>query len=195
MTTAMTRMRPERRPNTGRTAVLTQDQATPVRWRYVRSQLANVEGQRGHRLHHEAATAFTEMAQMAEYDDVALVILASYRTPETATHNAVRTDNASSTARFSSHSLGLAVDLRMGDEHHHYQEITTHPMQNVADMRMSTAHKWMVLRGAGFGWFPFGDEPWHWEYNPPGFWQRFWADGSTIAPRNGRQLDGGTPGQ
>jgi hypothetical protein len=33
----------------------------------------------------------------------------------------------------------------------------------------------MLLRGAEFGWFPFGHEPWHWEYNPDGFRDRFRA--------------------
>src|SRR6478672_6366042 len=31
----------------------------------------------------------------------------------------------------------------------------------------------MVLRGERFGWYPYGHEPWHWEYNPLGFRERF----------------------
>jgi hypothetical protein len=78
-------------------------------------------------------------------------------------------------AAFSSHSLGLAVDLQMSAGTQHFQEMTTRPMSNVAGMRAAPAHKWMVLRAEEFGWFPYGNEPWHWEYNPPGFRDRFRA--------------------
>ena len=33
----------------------------------------------------------------------------------------------------------------------------------------------MVLRGEEFDWFPFGNEPWHWEYNPSGLKERFFS--------------------
>ena len=46
-------------------------------------------------------------------------------------------------------------------------------MSNVAGMRASPVYKWMLLRGAEFGWFPYGNEPWHWEYNPEDFRDRF----------------------
>jgi hypothetical protein len=55
----------------------------------------------------------------------------------------------------------------------HFAEITTHPMSNVFAMRSSPVHKWLVFRGSWFGWYPYGNEPWHWEYNPPGFRDRY----------------------
>ncbi|MGB3256642.1 MAG: hypothetical protein WBG89_02220 [Ornithinimicrobium sp.] len=81
-------------------------------------------------------------------------------------------------ADFSSHTLGLAVDLKMGVRGLQAQEITTVPMSNPVSMRESAAHKWMVLRGAEFGWFPYHNEPWHWEFNPPGYRDRFWREAS-----------------
>jgi hypothetical protein len=35
---------------------------------------------------------------------------------------------------------------------------------------------WMALYGNRFGWFPYRREPWHWEYNPRGFKERFEAN-------------------
>src|SRR5262249_20980282 len=31
------------------------------------------------------------------------------------------------------------------------------------------------LFGDSFGWYPYGMEPWHWEYNPPAFPEKFKA--------------------
>ena len=42
-------------------------------------------------------------------------------------------------------------------------------------MTPAPAHKWLLLRGAAFGWYPYLHEPWHWEYNPPGFREVFRA--------------------
>jgi D-alanyl-D-alanine dipeptidase len=132
-----------------------------------------VAGQPHHRLFEEAARAFERMAQVASYDSVELKILDSYRSPATAEANAAASGNPQAVAKFSSHTLGLAVDLQMSTATQRFLETTTHPMSNVAGMRAAEAHKWMVMRGAKFGWFPFGNEPWHWEYNPPGFRDRF----------------------
>jgi hypothetical protein len=172
----MARLRPERRPNQGADGVVTSGEMTAARWRRIRDNLADVEGQAGHRLFAEAARQFHLMEEMARYDNVELRIVDSYRSPERAAANAAASGNSTAVASFSSHSLGLAVDLAMSVEGgQRFFETTTRPMSNVAGMRASPVYKWMLLRGGEFGWFPFGHEPWHWEYNPDGFRPRFRA--------------------
>jgi hypothetical protein len=46
-------------------------------------------------------------------------------------------------------------------------------MANVVRMYRSPNYKWLVFNASRFGWFPYRREPWHWEYNPPGFAARF----------------------
>jgi hypothetical protein len=46
-------------------------------------------------------------------------------------------------------------------------------MANVVRMYRSPVYKWMALNGSRFNWFPYKREPWHWEYNPPGFKERY----------------------
>jgi hypothetical protein len=172
----MARLRPERRPNQGANNVVTRDEMTPARWRRINANLETVEGQGRHRLFGEAAHAFHRMSEMARYDNVELQIFDSFRPQAVAAANAAQSGNPMAVASFSSHSLGLAVDLNMsvaGGQQ--FQEATTRPMSNVAGMRASPVYKWMLLRGAEFGWFPYGNEPWHWEYNPDGFRARFRA--------------------
>ena len=195
MSAAMTGVRPERRPNFGSRAILTRAEADEARMNYVSRHIVAVPGQSGHSLHREAGEQFALMAAMAEYDGVRLDIYASFRTAAQAARNAARQTNRTAVATFSSHTLGLAVDLRLSFPGRHFAETQTHPMQAVADMRASPAHKWMVLRGQEFGWFPYGHEPWHWEYNPPGFFDRFWAENPALAPDRGHAAeDGSAPG-
>jgi hypothetical protein len=89
--------------------------------------------------------------------------------------NAAKSGNPIAVATFSAHSLGLAVDIATSAGSEHFLEMTTHPMSNVFGMRAAQAHKRMLLRVEEFGWYPYGNEPWHWEYNPPGFRDRFRA--------------------
>jgi hypothetical protein len=115
------------------------------------------------------------MAGRAAADGVTLEVLSSWRDPAVAAANAAKSGNANAVASFSSHSLGLAVDLKMSAGALQVAEMSTHPMQDVANERSSPAHKWMVLKGEESGWYPFGNEPWHWEYNPPGLDTRFFS--------------------
>lgn len=73
----------------------------------------------------------------------------------------------------SAHRYGLAIDLRLSAAGLRVTEATTRPMTNVVAMYRSPVYKWMFLYAADFGWFPYAMEPWHWEYNPPGFSERF----------------------
>src|SRR5262249_34390480 len=88
----------------------------------------------------------------------------------------------------SSHMLGLAVDLNMTHSGLRFVETGTRPFSNVVGMYKSPVHKWMFLRSETYGWFPYKREPWHWEYNPSGFRERFRqppAGAPTAAPREG----------
>ena len=173
MTAEMTKVRPERRPNMGSNAVLVEKQATPERWAFITSRALAVKGESGQSLFEEAGDSFVKMREAAKADGVILHIRDGFRTHQKAEAHAKKAKNRMAVAKFSSHSLGLAADLQMSAGSQHFLETTTTPMQNVADMRAAPAHKWMVLRGEAFGWYPFGYEPWHWEYNPPGLKDRF----------------------
>jgi LAS superfamily LD-carboxypeptidase LdcB len=173
MANDLSAVRPERRVNTGDDAVVTQAEFDSNMRRHVQTNIEQVPGQGGHRLHKDARDAFVRMHRAAEAEGVDLVIEASYRSPETAAANAANSGNSSAVANFSAHSLGLAVDLRMSHGNQRYSEITTRPMQNVVDMRESPVHKWLFMRGSDYGWHPYQNEPWHWEYNPSGFREQF----------------------
>lgn len=174
MANEMAAVNPQRRPNAGSTAVISEPERDANLSRLVAS-LKPVSGQPGHQLFSEAAEKFSDMADIAALDGVELTILSSWRDPAVARANAAKAGNAAAVAAFSSHSLGLAVDVKMSGGDQHFSEIQTHPMSNVFAMRSSAVHKWLVFRGAWFGWYPYGNEPWHWEYNPPGFRDRYRA--------------------
>jgi D-alanyl-D-alanine carboxypeptidase-like protein len=181
MTGEMTKVRPERRPNKGSEAVMVEADATPERWKYIAEHSPAVSGESGARLYQDAGDSFVKMKEAAKADGVNLHILSSFRTPERAAANAAAAGSSESTARFSSHSLGLAMDLEMGVKRE--LEISTVPMQSVLGMRALAPHKWMVFRGEEFGWYPYGHEPWHWEYNPPGLKDRYFDDATKPAAK------------
>jgi hypothetical protein len=173
MTHELNKVRSERRVNTGKTAVMLKSE---FNWEYVESELVAVHGQGKHKLNHFAKDSFVQMHKDALQDGVKLVILASDRSPARAKQNALRAGNPTAVAKFSAHTLGLAVDLQMSQDSQKYAEISTRPMQNVVNMHESPVHKWMFLHGAAYGWYPYQNEPWHWEYNPPGFREKFLAN-------------------
>jgi len=59
---------------------------------------------------------------------------------------------------FSAHQSGRAIDFYLG---------LTNDSRNVAKLRLTPAYKWMQKNARRFGFYPYPDEPWHWEYNPP----------------------------
>ncbi|HEY3269426.1 MAG TPA: D-alanyl-D-alanine carboxypeptidase family protein [Armatimonadota bacterium] len=174
MDAALCQVRPERRANSNASAVVTEAEYNDAVWEYIRSRRAPVPGQAPRKLDKDAVPSFRAMAADAKRDGVDLVIISSDRDPTVAARNAAREANAYAVARFSSHILGLAMDLQMSGDGLSFEEATTRPMSNVIGMRRSPAHKWMFLHGAAYGWYPYMHEPWHWEYNPPGFRERFW---------------------
>ena len=165
---------PERRANSGPVAVVTRRQfeRSAKFQRYVRDQVSNSEGL-GDRINKHAAAAFVRMRDAAAADGVTLDILDGYRSPEVSQARAEENGNPNAVASFSSHNLGLAVDLRMSQDDQTYSEVSTRPFSNVIAMRQSPVHKWLFLNAARFGWYPYTNEPWHWEYNPEGFSDTF----------------------
>ncbi len=176
---------PERRANRARHAVIVREEATPELWDYMLGQWAPVPGEPDWKLNRHAVAAYVRMREAAAADGVTLTILSGHRDPQRAAANAARVGNSYAVASFSSHSLGLAIDFRLPraeSESGNAFRLTTAPMAEVVDMRRSPAHKWLHLHGHRFGWFPFQHEPWHWEFNPPGFRGVFFADRPSGPP-------------
>ena len=183
-------VRPERRANRTRDAVVLREEATAAVWQYVTNQWVPVPGQEHWMLNRDARDSFVHMRAQAKAEGVDLIILSAHRFRQTAQSNAARAGNSNAVASFSSHSLGLAIDFELSQRGViQFNGLSTRPMSEVVRMRQSPVHKWLFLRGAAFGWYPYQNEPWHWEYNPPGFRAIFWADFPGGAPKRGIILD------
>ncbi|MDK2970985.1 MAG: hypothetical protein PWP23_740 [Candidatus Sumerlaeota bacterium] len=192
MVDALDVVSPERRANRSRTAVILRKEATEDIWQYMESEWVTVPGQEEWMLNRHARESFIRMRDQARAEGVELVILSAHRLRKTAEANAARTKNPAAVASFSAHSLGLAIDFRMSQGELKFSEVTTRPMAEVVRMRESPVHKWLHLRGAEFGWFPYQNEPWHWEYNPPGFRDVYFSNFPGGAPQRDWDASEGT---
>jgi hypothetical protein len=192
MEAALGEIRPERRPNAGPDAVVPESRFAAMR-SYIEGELQTVpefpaeatargaSQPRGQQLNRMALEAFLAMRDAAWADGVPLAVMYGARTAEQAAANAARAANPEAVARYSSHMLGLAMDLRMSvtagvggvTQNQTFSETSTASMPNVVGMYASPVHKWLMINGEAFGWFPWHHEPWHWEYNPPGLRERF----------------------
>ncbi|WP_042876357.1 D-alanyl-D-alanine carboxypeptidase family protein [Cupriavidus necator] len=151
-----------------------------------------VPGQPRQQLFGEARDAFVRMCEAARQDGVELSILSSWRSRARQAAASANQPNPNAVARkASAHMYGLAIDLRMGVAGLPVKEINTRvdrataakagtaaKMGNLVRMYRSPVYKWMSLRAREFGWYPYRNEPWHWEYNPPGLKARFEGDAS-----------------
>lgn len=189
MVDALDLVLPERRANSSREAVVLRKEATEAAWNYITNQWVIVPDQERWKLNRHALEPFVRMREQAKADGVDLIILSSHRSPRAAQAGAARAGNPNAVASFSSHSLGLAIDFKMSHGDLKLEETTTRPMAEVVRMRESPVHKWLVLRGEEFGWYPYQNEPWHWEYNPPGFREIYWADFPGGAPKREIMVD------
>ena len=186
MVDALDLVAPERRANSTRDAVVLRAEATEPAWDYITNQWVAVPGQESWKLNRHARESFVRMREQAKLDGVDLIISSSHRNPLVAQRNAARANNPNAVASFSSHSLGLAIDFKMSHrEAFTVREAATRPMAELVRMRESPVHKWLLLRGEEFGWYPYQNEPWHWEFNPPGFREIYWADFPGGAPERG----------
>lgn len=192
MANALSELLPERRVNirTGKKphGIVTKDEFkhSETLRDFIKSELVPVAGEAGEKLNKDAAEAYARMKEAAAEDGVILKIKDSYRPPEVSKKRAAKAGNKSAIADFSAHNLGLAIDLKMSQGKQRFKEVRTTPMQNVVDMRESPVHKWLFLNADLFGWFPYQNEPWHWEYNPPGFKEQF--DNQAFAYWLGQEL-------
>jgi hypothetical protein len=161
----MARVTPERRVPRG------------IRYHDVTGVVASVPGQSDQKLFPEARDAFVRMRDAAAADGVRLEIISSWRS--VARQQAARSRQANPNAvapGISAHNYGLAIDLNMRVPGLSLVNISTRArdrMANMVRMYRSPNYKWLALHGSRFGWFPYKREPWHWEYNPPGFKERF----------------------
>ncbi|WP_457332932.1 D-alanyl-D-alanine carboxypeptidase family protein [Rhizobacter sp. P5_C2] len=171
----MARVTPERRVNLGDTKIA-----------FRAHRPVAVPGQQGAQLYPEASEAFVRMREAALQEGVALDIVSSWRSAGHQASLSASQPNAKAVAKgHSAHMYGLAVDLQMSvrglDVSGKSQTRTAEKMAKLIRMYRSPVYKWMMLRGKGFGWYPYRREPWHWEYNPPGLKARF-EGASSAAP-------------
>jgi hypothetical protein len=167
---AMARVTPERRVPTG------------IRYHDTTGAVRVVPGQPDHRLWPEARDAFVRMREAAAADGVRLEITSSWRSRARQQAAALQQGNPNAVSpRNSAHMYGLAVDLNMRVPGLSLVNASTRAhdrMANIVRMYRSPNYKWLAVNGSRFGWFPYRREPWHWEYNPPGFAARFEASSS-----------------
>lgn len=187
MVGALGEIRPERRANRTQAAVVIRSEASEEVWDYIIDQWATVPDQEKWNLNNNAQKAFVAMREQAHNDGVELFIFSAHRDRKKAAANAARVNNPAAVASFSAHSLGLAIDFKMSQGDLEFSEVTTRPMSEVVRMRSSPVYKWLFLTGDQYGWYPYQHEPWHWEYNPPGFREIFWKSFPGGAPARNEQ--------
>jgi hypothetical protein len=182
---ALARNRPgggERRVNIGGQAMITKEEFAAADDKdaidaYVTGQLGTaLPG--GQRLNKHATAAFSTMKEAAAKDGVPLTVMSGFRSRAAEEAGAKKNTNRYAFGGFSPHSLGLAADisLRVGTSARaDFSEASTR-MDKLVNMLSSPVYKWIYLNGAPFGFFQYRAEPWHWEYNPPGFKATYWAE-------------------
>ncbi len=173
----------ERRVNAGATAMITKTEfaaATdkPSIDAYIQSQVNNTALPGGGRLNKHAAAAFLRMREAAQREGVDLRVLSGFRSRASEEAMAKKNTNRWAFGGFSPHSLGLAADLalRVGSSATADFTETSTRMDKLVGILSSPAYKWVYVNGAAYGFFQYKAEPWHWEYNPPGFKRTFWAE-------------------
>jgi LAS superfamily LD-carboxypeptidase LdcB len=58
----------------------------------------------------------------------------------------------------SAHQSGRAIDFYLG---------LSNSSKNVAKLRNTLPYQWLATNANRFGFYPYSNEPWHWEHNPP----------------------------
>ena len=90
MVDALDLVRPERRANSTRDAVVLRAEATEVAWDYITNQWLSVPAQERWKLNRHALESFVRMREQAKAEGVDLIILSAHRHPQTAQRNAAR---------------------------------------------------------------------------------------------------------
>jgi len=163
-------------------AVVPERRVTGLRFHDVDSVVQAVPGQTGFRLHPEAKDAFVRMRDAAKADGVDLRIGSAWRSLAQQKAIAAKNPNPNAVAqKVSAHSYGLAVDLLASVPGLKVGEISTRPFTNIVALYRTPMYKWMALHAREYGFFPYRREPWHWEYNPTGFGERFEREAQAAA--------------
>ena len=145
-----------------------------IRYHEVEHEVRVVPDTGGRKLYPEAADAFVALRAAAQADGVSLRINSAWRSRAQQQQIAANNPNPAAVAQgISAHNYGLAVDLALSVPGLSIAEASTASMPNMVAMYRSPVYKWLALHGREHGWFPYRREPWHWEYNPPGFKERF----------------------
>jgi murein DD-endopeptidase MepM/ murein hydrolase activator NlpD/peptidoglycan hydrolase-like protein with peptidoglycan-binding domain len=164
-------------------AGVTPERRVPSMIRYHDPVVVKVPGKPSERLFPESCDVFVRMREAAKADGVRLEIGSSWRSAVKQAAISKSQPNPKAAARGqSAHMYGLAVDLRLSVPGLNVAEASTRTaekMANLVRMYRSPVYKWMALRAKDFGWYPYRREPWHWEYNPPGFKERFEGSASS----------------
>lgn len=177
-------IRPERRPNL---QVVTESEFCANKKQILK--LITPLNKTGLFLH--ARESFDAMKEAALNDGVQLDIIEAYRYSPSCVGGKLpqKSANKSAVADYSSHMSGLAVDLAMSFPGKKFIEKSTTPFYDVMEMRKSPVHKWMFLKGAAWGWYPYSPEPWHWEYNPEGYRKLFREAIKTAKSPKGKERE------
>jgi len=155
-------------------AAVPERRVTGLRFHDVDSVVQTVPGEPRFKLHPEAKDAFVRMRDAAHADGVELRIGSAYRSLARQREIAASNPNPNAVAqRVSAHSYGLAVDLLASVPGLRVGEISTRPFTNIVALYRTPMYKWMALHAREHGFFPYRREPWHWEYNPAGFAERW----------------------
>jgi D-alanyl-D-alanine dipeptidase len=137
-----------------------------------RSDLVTVAGYGGKKqLHRFAAEAWQALVNAARAEGLKsplLLVVSGYRDPARQRRlweAALQKYGSPQKARKwvappggSAHQTGRAIDFYLGGKN---------SSANVAMLRNTPAYRWLVANAQRFGFYPYPDEPWHWEYNPP----------------------------
>ncbi|RPJ32847.1 MAG: hypothetical protein EHM35_11120, partial [Planctomycetaceae bacterium] len=91
-------VRPERRANRSREAVVLREEASEAVWSYLTNQWVSVPGQERWKLNRHAQDSFVRMREQAKVEGVDLVILSGHRHPQVALANAAQAGNANAVA-------------------------------------------------------------------------------------------------
>ena len=144
---------------------------------------------KGHKLNKYAQDSFIKMQAAAKNDGVELDINNSDRPCAASQASVQRFEKGSQTVIAgcpNSHNFGLAIDFNLNQDDWPLPsplEVSSAPFKNIINMMQSPVYKWLYLNAKTYHWYPYVYEPWHWEFNPPGFRSDFFA-GCNCDPKS-----------
>ncbi len=194
---ALSQVRPgggERRVNIGPNAVIPESafaKDPDEFYKYVTDELDGIPGQSKIQMNKEAAAKFAEMRDAARADGVRLIAMNAFRPLEHERQAEKAAGNRNAVGGIS-HLIGLAVDVQLHvdakADPEKFFEAGTGNFGGMLGMMHSPVHKWIFMNGSKFGFYQYRQEPWHWEYNPPGFRDRFYLNAPDLKVKAEHEL-------